>query len=76
MVLLKIEERSTAAHWSYDSEADVLYLSPGDPKPAEDVDIGGGMIVKYDEKSGEVVGLTIIGLRERLLRELEADAEL
>ena len=73
MILLKIEEKSTAARWSYDGEADVLYLSAGEPKPAEGVDIGGGMIVKYDEKSKEVVGLTIVGLRERLLEELQGE---
>ena len=71
MILLKIEENSTAARWSYDGEADVLYLSLDEPKPAEGVDIGGGMIVKYDEESKEVVGLTILGLRERLLEELQ-----
>ncbi len=59
------------ARWSYDGDADVLYLSPGEPKPAEGVDIGGGMIVKYDEESKEVVGLTILGLRERLLEKLQ-----
>lgn len=76
MVFLKIEERSATAQWSYDSEADVLCLSPAGSKPADVVDIGGGIIVRHDEESGEVVGVTIIGLRERLIRELQADTEL
>lgn len=71
--ILKIEESTATGQWSYDAEADVLYLSPGDPKPAEGVDIGGGMIALYDEQSGEVVGLTVIGLREKLLRELRQE---
>lgn len=68
--VLKIEERSASARWSYDGEADVLNLSPEQPRPADGVDIGGGVIVRYDEESGEVVGLTIIGIGERLSKEL------
>jgi hypothetical protein len=34
------------------------------------VDIGGGVIVDYDEAQNEVAGLSIIGLRIRLLQEL------
>jgi hypothetical protein len=34
------------------------------------VDIGDGVILRYDEKRSEVVGLTLIGLRARLVREL------
>lgn len=71
--ILKIEESTKTGQWNYDGEADVLYLSPGEPKPAEGVDIGEGMVVLYDEESGEVVGLTVIGLRERLLRELRQE---
>lgn len=68
--ILKIEESTTAGHWRYDGEADVLDLSPAEPRPADGVDIGGGVIVRLDEEDGEVVGITIVGLRERLLREL------
>lgn len=71
--LLKIEEVTESGQWSYDGEADVLYVSPGEPKPAEGVDIGGGVIVRYDEESGEVVGVTVIGLRQRLLKELRQE---
>lgn len=68
--ILRIEESTATGRWSYDADADVLYLSPAEPKPAEGMDIGGGMIALYDEETGEVVGLTIMGLRRKVLREL------
>jgi len=52
--------------WFYDDEADVLYLSFGAPTPAVGIDIGDGVIVRYDEQRRQVVGLTILGLRARL----------
>ena len=53
--------------WDYDEEADVLYLSIGKPRKATGVDIGRGVVVRYDEKKKEVVGLTILGVRARLV---------
>ncbi|WP_206070631.1 DUF2283 domain-containing protein [Nodosilinea sp. P-1105] len=47
-------------------EADVLYLSVGEPRPAVGVDIGNGVILRYDEVTQEVIGLTVIGLRAKL----------
>ena len=38
--------------WDYDSEADVLYISFGAPRPAVGVDMGNGVIMRYDEKHG------------------------
>ncbi len=70
METLRILEKSAAISWEYDEEADVLYLSVGDPQPAEGVDIGEGVIVRFDEARKEVVGLTLIGLRARLLQGL------
>ncbi|MDP8923089.1 MAG: DUF2283 domain-containing protein [Chloroflexota bacterium] len=55
----------------YDAEADVLYISVGDPRPALGVDIGDGLVVRFDEAKREVAGLTIIGFRERLARGME-----
>jgi uncharacterized protein YuzE len=55
-----------------DGFADVLYLSIGEPRPAVGVDVGEGVIVRYDESKKEVVGLTVIGLRARLLSRLGA----
>ena len=52
--------------WEYDAEADVLYLSHGEPREAIGIDAGDGLIFRYDESSGTLVGLTIAGVRARL----------
>lgn len=60
------EKKDVPLDWDYDGETDTLYISLGAPKPATGVDIGEGVIVRYDEKAREVVGLTIIGVGQRL----------
>ncbi len=70
MEALKILETSETITWEYDEDGDVLYLSIGEPKPALGVDIGEGVILRYDENQKEVVGLTLVGLRARLLDSL------
>ena len=67
MEALKIAEKKEKIDWEYDAEADVLYLSFGEPQEAEGIDIGEGMIVRVDPQSNEVVGITIIGLSQRTL---------
>ena len=42
------------------------YISFGKPKPAVGVDVGEGVIVRYDEKAREVIGLTLIGVGKRM----------
>lgn len=69
--VIKILEKPADVSWDYDEEADVLYLSVGEPRPAVGVDIGEGVVARYDEDNREVVGVTLIGLRARLLRELD-----
>ena len=69
--VIKIMEKSAEVSWDYDEEADVLYLSIGEPKPAIGVDIGEGVVARYDEEHKELVGVTLVGLRARLLRELD-----
>ena len=69
MEVLKILDKPDTIDWEYDEEADVLYLSVGTPKPAVGVDIGEGVVVRYDEVNNEVVGLTVLGLRERVTKE-------
>jgi len=50
----------------YDHDADVLYLSQGDPARAVDFDeTPDGHAVSYDE-NGDLVGLTLIDVRELL----------
>ncbi|CAN5882175.1 hypothetical protein BH23GEM7_BH23GEM7_29010 [soil metagenome] len=63
---LKIPDRPGGVTWDYDVEADVLYLSFGGPRPAVGIDIGDGTVIRYDEERNEVVGLTVIGLRQRV----------
>ena len=73
MEAMKILEKPTNLTWDYDEEADVLYLSIGEPRPAVGMDIGEGVVIRYDETRREVVGLTLIGLRARLMKNLSAD---
>jgi len=70
---VRILEKPAEITWDYDEEADVLYLSVGEPRPAVGMDIGEGVILRYDEVREEVVGLTLIGLRARLLKGLAAN---
>lgn len=71
MEAVKILEKKERVDWDYDEEADVLYLSIGKPRKATGVDIGNGVVVRYDEKKREVVGLTILGVRARLVESLD-----
>jgi len=48
----------------YDVEADVLYLSLRKPQQATDSELDGDVVYHY--RQGELVGLTVIGLRQRL----------
>lgn len=70
MEAVRIRERPRSVSWDYDEEADVLYLSIGKPQAAEGIDIGEGVIVRVDPRRSDVVGLTVVGLRARLLRGL------
>jgi len=60
--------------WEYDGEADILYISFGKPRAAVGVDVGEGVVVRYDNKAKEVVGLTIIGVGRRLEQHLKEGA--
>ena len=74
MQALKVLEKPASVTWEYDEDADVLYVSIGEPVEALGVDIGEGAILRYYETRKEVVGLTILGLRARLLQGL-ADSQ-
>ncbi|MEW6755373.1 MAG: DUF2283 domain-containing protein [Candidatus Latescibacterota bacterium] len=69
---LRIFARKERLDWDYDAEGDVLYLSLGQPQAAVGVDVGEGVVVRYDHHCNEVVGPTIVGLRQKLQRELDA----
>ena len=60
------EKKDVPIDWEYDGEADTLYISFGSPKAAIGVDIGEGVLLRYDEQAREVVGLTIVGVGRRL----------
>ena len=70
MDALNIIQTERQLDWRYDQDADVLYISTGAPQPALGVDIGEGVIARYDEARGEVTGITIIGLRHKMTRQL------
>ncbi len=70
MAALKILEKPDSLRWDYDDETDVLYLTIGEPKSAVGVDIGEGIVVRYDEIEKQIVGLTLSGLRARVLKNL------
>ena len=67
MEALKIFESEENLNWEYDEEADVLYISLGKPQKAIGLDVGDGVIVRCLPDRSEVVGITIIGVRERSL---------
>ena len=60
------DKKDVPLDWEYDDQADTLYISFGKPKPALGVDVGEGVIVRYDEKAREVVGLTLVGVGKRM----------
>jgi uncharacterized protein YuzE len=67
METLKLEEPNTVS-WDYDEEADVLYISFGDPEPALTLDLGEGILARYRESDHALVGFTIVGAGVRLRR--------
>lgn len=66
-----IPEKKKKIDWDYDEEADVLYLSFEKPRPSIGVDMGEGVILRYDEEKGEITGLTIIGIRSALMQAIK-----
>ena len=64
MKRFKFPEKSRSRIY-YDREADVLYISFGEPKPTEGIEIGDGTILRIDPKTEEVVGLTILNFSKR-----------
>ncbi len=60
------EKKDVPLDWEYDGEADTLYISFGKPRAALGVDVGEGIVVRYDEEAREVVGLTLMGVGKRL----------
>lgn len=50
----------------FDKEADVLYLSQGEPRAdAESEEVGDGIVARFDPDTREVVGFTILNFLKR-----------
>ena len=58
---LKLKEPENVTT-SYDREADVLYISFGKPTPSLTLDLGGGLLARYVEETGEITGFTLMGI--------------
>jgi uncharacterized protein YuzE len=70
METINISEKKEKIKWDYDAEADVLYISFGNPQNAEGVDIGEGTIVRVQTETNEITGLTIINPLHRTIKSL------
>lgn len=55
-------------HFSYDREADVLYIAFDKGREASSVSLNDNLILRFDAQSGEAVGLTILDF-SRLMQE-------
>lgn len=75
MEVLKILEKKEKLNWDYDEDADVLYISITKPQEAIGIDVGEGIIVRYKEDSKEIVGLTIIGFKERFINAIKGEKQ-
>lgn len=76
METLNITERKNKINWDYDADADVLYISFGNPKNAEGVDIGEGTIIRIEPDSKEIIGITILNPLHRTLTSLKGKPRL
>ena len=70
METLNISEKKNKIKWDYDGEADILYISFGNPKNAEGVDIGEGTIIRIRPDTKEIIGVTILNPLNRTLSSL------
>ena len=50
---------------SYDTDADVLYVSFGAPQEAVSEETEEGMLIRKHPETGEIFGVTILGFEER-----------
>ena len=76
METLNIAEKKSKINWDYDADADVLYISFGNPQNAEGVDIGEGTIIRIEPDSNEIIGITILNPLHRTLTSLKGKPRL
>ena len=55
---------------AYDHQADVLYVSIGEPRPAVSREIGDDVLLRVDSETGDIVGLTVLNLSSRSAHEV------
>ncbi|MFH0975105.1 MAG: DUF2283 domain-containing protein [Spirochaetota bacterium] len=48
----------------FDEEADVLYVSFGEPAEGEVLDTGEDLLIRFNPKSGEIIGFTVLNFSE------------
>jgi len=58
-------EKNDVMQLAYDHEADVLYLSIGEPRRAISREIGDDVLLRLDPDTGTIVGLTVLNLSTR-----------
>jgi len=63
---MEMFEGKSKLNWKYEEEEDVLYISSQEPQRAIGIDIGEGLIVRWDDDIREIIGVTIVGLKSRL----------
>lgn len=51
--------------FSYDKQADVLYLSVGKPQKSLTREVEDGILLRFDQKTKEITGLTILDFEAR-----------
>ena len=52
----------------YDSEADVLYVSVGQPRPAITIEDRDGVLIRKDPSSGKPIAVTVLNYESRFRR--------
>jgi uncharacterized protein YuzE len=52
--------------FDYDNISDVLYTYIDKPRPAATIEPESGIVVRYDPKTQEIVGITIIDYMKRI----------
>ncbi len=61
---------------SYDRDADVFYLSFGEPKPSVTEELDEYVLVRRDPKTRDVTGITITNLNEYFANKREMKLEI
>lgn len=61
---------------SYDRDADVFYLSFGEPKPSVTEELDDNVLVRRDPKTHDVTGITITNLSEYFAKKREMKLEI